>query len=479
MTALYPPALFVHPENLNWQDTEALTRQTVAVVLRFLHQAAKQPLLPVWDGWLPDELLPASGRPLDALLGDLARILERSMNPANPRFMGHMDTVPTLASSMGEWIAAALNNNMLSVEMSPLLTRLEERCMRELAGWFGLGDKSAGLMLSGGSLANLQALVVARNDAFGCQAAGTRKLSKRPVVLAGANAHTSLQKAAMVSGLGSDAVVKVAVDRQFRMQPQALRDAIESSRLAGDAPFCVVATAGSTVTGSVDPLDEIARVCAENGLWLHVDAAYGGAVILSAEHRAVLEGIDKADSVTFNPQKWLYVPKTCATLLFRDRERWCNAFRVEAPYVASCADTVNLGEYSLQGTRHAEILKLWFGLQYAGRGTQVHLIEQCMTLTRHFIDEIAARPHLELLCTPQLNLACFRDRRIADPRQRAAHNRALQSHLRETGASYFSLTEIDGEPWLRAVLLNPHLTSSTISSVFRSIDAFRPEGPAA
>jgi len=464
--------MFIHPEGNNRQDVDSVIRETTVALLDFLGNAAAAPPMPEWDGWLPATLLPEQGRTLKQVLQDVSAIFARSMNPANPRFLGHMDTVSSLPGAMAEFAAAALNNNMLSVEMSPLLSRLEDRCMREVAAWFGLGEAAAGTMSSGGTLCNLQALAVARNDALLCQAGGLTRQTGRPVLFASKAAHTSLQKAAMVLGLGSDAVIGIDVDSNFRMRPDALRNAIRASRAAGEHPFCIVATAGTTTTGSIDPLVELAAISAQEALWFHVDAAYGGAVILSNRHRHLLGGIELADSLTFNPQKWLYLPKTCATLLFRSRQRWYKAFRVGAPYTSDFDDLVNLGEVSLQGTRHADVLKLWMSLQYAGKQVQAGLIDSSMWLTRVFCDELTRRPYLSLATDPQLNLICFRGNFLKDAEQQEHWNLSLQKHLNAGNIAFFSLTTLHGQSWLRAVLLNPHLQVSHIVSIFGAIDVF-------
>lgn len=220
--------------------------------------------------------------PEGELLEESRGLLVRSMNAAHPGYVGHMDSMPTTASVLGDLDASAVNNNMLSLEMSPAFSRLEVLLLRKFAGLFGLGGESGGVMAGGGSLANLQALAVARNVAFGgAKEGGIVGLTERPVILASDAAHTSVAKAAMLLGLGTDAVVAVATDASSRMDPAALRDGILRAEAEGGAPFCVVGTAGTTVTGSVDPLAEVGDVARERGLWFHVDAAYGGALAFS------------------------------------------------------------------------------------------------------------------------------------------------------------------------------------------------------
>jgi len=286
-----------------------------------------------------------------------------------------------------------------------VLSELEVDLCRELAGTFGLGPEPGGVTTSGGSLANLQALAVARNRALDVEATGLG--GDDPVLFASEVAHTSLRKAAMVLGLGTDAVRPVATDPDSRMDPDALREAVATASDDGRDPFCVVATAGTTTTGNVDPLVEIADVAAERGLWFHVDAAYSGALVFSASHRHLLDGVERADSVTFNPQKWCYVAKTCATLLLADRTVLETSFRVGAPYVDRDGPP-NLGELTVQGTRHADVLNCWLTLGHLGRRGIEQLVEESYRLTDHLVAGIEARESLALASTPETDIVCFR-----------------------------------------------------------------------
>lgn len=267
-----------------------------------------------------DATVPEQPRSNEEILAAVDRVVQGSMNPAHPGYVGHMDTIPTTVSVLGDLVAAGVNNNMLSAEMAPIFTELEHALTETVADAFDLGSNAGGVLAAGGSLANLQALAVARNRAFDAADAGVDGSEGRPVAFASEAAHTSLRKAAMLLGLGTDGIIPIDTDADGRMRADALDAAVSEVLAAGRRPFCVVGTAGTTTTGNVDPLDELAAVAADHDLWFHVDAAYGGALAFAPNHRHLLDGVEGADSVTFNPQKWCYVAKTCAMALFADRD---------------------------------------------------------------------------------------------------------------------------------------------------------------
>lgn len=299
------------------QQVGDLVHKVVSLMLDHLANAAHRPPLPVaaYRPQLP--LLTDSPIPEPPLLGELKALLEASMNPAQPGYIGHMDSLPTTVSFLGDLAASAINNNLLSLEMSPALSRLEQELASELARAFGLGQESGGMLVSGGTLANWHALAVARNRAFRALHPGIVGLPQRPVILASGTAHASIAKTAMLLGLGTQGVFPVATDANSRMDCTDLERQVQQATADGRQPFAVVATAGSTTPGSIDPLAEVAQIARRHGLWLHVDAAYAGALIFSDTGRQRLHGIEQADSITFNPQKCLYVAKTCALVLYR------------------------------------------------------------------------------------------------------------------------------------------------------------------
>lgn len=467
-----PATAFSHPQGHNREAIEAVLQAVVGQIVEYLAKTGVHEPLPT-----PQQAvfqpIPEQPTGMAALLDHLQAIMAQSMNPAHPGYIGHMDPLPTTASLVGDWVAAALNNNMLSVEMSPALSRLEPLLMAEIAQLFGLGAQAGGLLTSGGTLANLQALTVARNQRLGCLQGGLTPSATKPVIFASEMAHTSIQKAAMVLGLGLDGVVLVPTTTHAQLDVGALQELINKALALGQQPFAVVATAGTTVTGNIDPLPAIAAVAKTYNLWFHVDAAYGGAIAFSPTYRHRLAGIEQADSITFNPQKWLYVTKTCASVLFRDMGLLDRHFRVSAPYMNTEADWTNLGEISIQGTRHTDVLKLWLTLQHLGKTGCAALIDAGYALTAHFVDQVRQRSYLELASPPEMNLVCFRGCPPSLPlSQWDAWNAQLQQVLLSQQQTFLSLPIFRQQRWLKAVLLNPYTTVDQITRLFEAIDRY-------
>lgn len=466
-----PDSAFVDPSGANAEAVHELAEEVLDQLLTQLETASDRSLLPAEPTVLP-VTIPESPRSPGDLLEDLFKIVEGSMNPAHPGYIGHMDTMPTTISVLGDLAASAVNNNMLSVEMSPVFSELEVRLTETIAIEFGLGPNAGGVLASGGSLANLHALSVARNQAFDVHEEGLAGMDREPVLFASEVAHTSLQKAAMLLGLGTNAVVAVGTDDDSRMDPASLEQVIDRAERNGRAPFCVVATAGTTTTGNIDPLPAIRDIADDYDLWFHVDAAYGGALVFSEAERARLNGIEAADSVTFNPQKWCYVAKTCAMALFADSDILQEDFRIGAPYMRGDEAIPNLGELSVQGTRRADILKLWLTFQHLGRDSLEQLLDESYRLTASLRDRVVGHESLELASKPEMNIVCFRAvPEWCPPEEQDDLNSRLQEALLSNHDIFVSLPTYRDSRWLRVVLLNPFTGEDTIQRLFSGIDA--------
>jgi L-2,4-diaminobutyrate decarboxylase len=447
--------------DLHRLDPFASPDQADPVLRDFLHRASD--LLCDWIGTAskgvplptvrpqPAVAPTAAGLGMDRLLKDLQLVMEGAYQPSHPGALAHLDPPPLTASIAADLICAGLNNNLLAEELSPGLTDLEQ----QLCSWFcqrlGLPDQSGGVLASGGTLSNLMGLVVARTHA------GVRD----GVVLCSRDAHVSLQKAATVMGLPDQALQQLPVDSDGGLDLAALDAALSALRRDGRCCLAVVATAGTTVRGAVDPLDAIARLCRRERVWLHVDAAIGGVFALWEPLAPLMEGLHQADSITLNPQKLLGITKTSSMLLLRDRSKLRDAFSTGLPYMESPCSVDHGGEVGLQGTRPAEVLKLWLGLRQLGIEGIGAVLESALE-RKAVLKRLLADDRL-LVLDGGLHLLALRPRQD-DPAGSASWTEQTRQLLMREGF-LLSRPSYDGHYWLKVVLGNPHTTSSHLQQL--------------
>ena len=460
-------AAFIDPRgNTRAHAREPLVR-TIDLVLDHLADAASRTPSPEPRAFPNFFVLPETPLTEDELFERAQFVLRQSRNLAHPGYIGNMESMPTTMAVAGTMLMAASKNNMLAEEMAPFLTDVEPAVMRWFAGRFGLGANSGGGMLACGTLANLQALVTARNARLTNSRNGLWGRQRSPVVLASESAHTSLQKAAMVMGLGTSGVIPVHADEHSRMDIDDLQQKIRRSRDAGQEPFCVVATAGTTITGNIDPLPAIARVAAEHGLWLHTDAVYGGALAFSKTHRSKLDGIEQSDSVSFNLHKWAYLATTSSMILFKDIGAAHEHFHVAAPYMNAASPSKNLGEFSLQGSRQADIIPLLLSMQHLGMAHYARLVDTRIELAEHLRRGLEQTQPVEFPGAIDTNIVCFRPHKSTD-----AHCATLQNHLLKKAEVCLTLPHYRGQRWLKADVLNPFTDEHTIDRLTASLSTW-------
>lgn len=465
--------IFINPWGQNADEINDLFQEIWALILHFATNAATAPTHPSRLKDLDFESI-TNPDEQEELTEKIEKLVKSTTNLSSPGFMGHMDSIPSTASILGDLIAAVVNNNMLFSETSQALTPLVQHVISEFITRFGFNKHRAyGLLLSGGTLSNLQAIAVARNKALDYVQSGMGKNANRSVIFCSEAAHSSIDKAAIVLGLGVNAVVKIPIDESSRMKPDLLKKELTHSINRNDIPICVIGTAGTTVTGSIDPLEEIAAICKEFGVWFHVDGAYGGGLILSSSQMSKLKGIEKADSITFNPHKWMYLTRTCSMVLFASKKDLQQHFSIAVPYTSSEPYVQNLGELSLQGSRHADILKLWLSVQHIGWNGYQKLIDYTCEIASVFRKMIIQHPDMHLLEEPQMNIVCFRlapewlDQEYYDDL-----NLSFQIFLQENRGIFLSGPVYRGRRVLRAVLLNPFIRRTLIGSLFNVINEF-------
>ena len=387
---------------------------------------------------------PAAGRDFADLMGFLTeRVFAHHTPEPHPGFLAYVQCCPTFPAVLGDWLATGYNffGGAWKVASGPAM--LEVTVLEWFRQWIGMPAGTGGLLTSGGSTANLMALVAARHRAVGEDPSRLARL----VVYSSTQGHSSVTRAAWIAGIPRSQVRAIAVDDQFRLRPDLLRQQIQVDRDAGLLPLAVVASAGTTNTGATDPLPALAALCQAEQLWFHIDAAYGGFAALAPEGLAALEGLGLADSVTLDPHKWLYVPFECGSLLVRDPRHLFEAFHILPDYMRDLSGSsgeINFADYGEQLSRYSRALKVWLSVSYFGVDALREAI--AASLERALLVErlVREQPDLELLSAARLGICCFRVRPsgTADPARLDQLNQRVLEHINGTGNFFLSTTRI-------------------------------------
>lgn len=406
---------------------------------------------------LVSEPLPRQARGFEPTLARFFDdLLPRATLCNHPRFFAYVPGPGSFHGAIGEWIAAATNTFVGTWLGGSVMAQIELQTLAWLCEAVGLPDR-AGLLTSGGSMANLGGIAAGLGDAD----------RQKAVLYVGEEGHYSLAKAGKLLGLPAANIRRIASDAEQRLDVAALAAAIRADRERGLAPAVVAATAGTTNTGSIDPLPAIADLCRREGIWLHVDAAYGAAAALVPEGRAALAGWENADSVTLDPHKWFYVPFECGGLLVRDRDRLAAAFGGDADYMQDVPrEEVNFFTLGPELSRSARALKLWFLLRTAGLEAIAAHVQKDLDNCRLAHDLLAADPRLEILTPPRLSIFSFA------VRSGDAAGRRLVDRLMSDGYLMLSSTRVRGRFAVRFCAVNHRTTADDVrESVVRICDA--------
>lgn len=430
--------------------------------------------------------LPAEGVGLEALTGACAEVFRQSRQNGHPRMFGYVASPATPVGAWASLAAAALNSNVTSWRSAPGPTEVERTVVRwlaELIGFRGEGsnETSGGLLTSGGSMANLNALFVAhRTRVRDASRKGLWGESAPATLYASDQVHLSIPKAADILGLGREQVRVVPADEKFCLDVRLLRERVEADVRAGMRPFCVVASAGTVATGAVDPLNEVADVAREHSLWFHVDGAYGALAASTPAKRALFEGIREADSVSLDPHKWLYTPLGCGCLLLREPERARAAFAgTEEGYIKVFereeAEAFAFWDYGTELSRPFRALKVWATLSYYGARRVSAAIEGDCATAAYMAERVRAAEDFELLAPVTLGICCFRyvpaavrreledkaKREETDARLDGLNERVMQ-RVQRGGEAYVSNATLRGRFALRASITNYRTTRRDI-----------------
>ncbi|HEX8748660.1 MAG TPA: aminotransferase class V-fold PLP-dependent enzyme [Pyrinomonadaceae bacterium] len=398
----------------------ALSESAVAIVSEYFSDISTRRVFPGQDSieWLAkirDARLADEGEAVERIVEDFRLLLDASRHNGHPRFFGYIASPATPVGAYADLLASALNQNVTSWRSAPAATEVERAVVGWLAEMVGYARDSEGILTGGGSLANLTALLMAHRSRSPRAVArkGLSAVDAPMTVYASEQVHLSIPKAADVLGLGRDHVRLIETDDDFRLNVKGLRERIDADLREGFKPFCVVANAGTVNTGAVDPLEEIADVAKEYGLWLHLDGAYGAPATLYDEKRDLFRGIERADSLSMDAHKWLYAPVDCGCLLFRDVEAARQAFSPgEADYIKVHEELEReafaFWDYGLELSRRFRALKLWMVLRYYGRRRLAEAVAHDILLAEYLAERVRASEDFQLLAPVSLSICCFR-----------------------------------------------------------------------
>ena len=432
---------------------------------------------------LPEQA-PQEGEPIDRILADVDRVVMPGVTHWNhPGFLAYFGITASGPGILGEAIAAALNVNAMLWRTGPAATELEERTLEWMRVLLGLPAGLSGHIQDTASTSTLVALGAAR-EAVGLDIRNggmSGRSLPRLRLYCSEEAHSSVEKSAIVLGIGREGVTRIPCDEDFRMDPLLLAEAVRSDREQGILPFCVVATVGTTSTSSIDPLPEIARICEVERLWLHIDAAYGGAAGAIPEMREIWKGAERADSIVVNPHKWLFVPIDCSALFLRDPALVRGAFSLIPEYLTTPEGerVVNLMDYGHALGRRFRALKLWMVLRYFGSRGIAARLEEHVRLARELASWVDDAIEWERMAPTPFSTVCFRYRREGMTDQEAdTMNERLLAMVNASGEVFLSHTRLRGRFTLRVAIGNLRTTSRHVKRAWELLQEAVVRAPA-
>ncbi len=422
---------------------------------------------------------PKGGADFETILTTLReRVFANAALEPHPGFIAYVPSSPAFPAVLGDWLTTGYNFFGGAWQIASGPSEVEVVVLEWMRTWIGMPAGARGLLTNGGSGANLTAVVAARHEAVGDDAARIARLT----IYMSDQSHSSAVRAAWIAGVPRANVRLLPCDGEFRLRVNELERAIADDRAKGMIPLMVIANAGTTNTGAVDPLNAIADLCAREKLWMHVDAAYGGFAVLTPRGRIALDGLGRADSVTMDPHKWLYVPFECGCLIARDPNRLRDAFQILPDYLRDIevrSGEVNFADYGEQLSRMARGIKVWLNVQYYGTDALAAAIDYSLGLAPVAEREVRANRELEVLAPATLGILCFRaaPAGVAASELDALNERILQ-RVNASGKFFISSTRIRGAFSLRICPIGHRTRESDMVELVRMVGEFASDSSA-
>ena len=462
---------------LNSQQLEDAVKDFVHDFCADKHEIHTQPVIQESDELLLEKIrgigIPEKGRPVEEVVKEMQEdVFKFSGNPNHPRFFGFIPGPASCVSWLGDIMTSAYNIHAGGSKLAPAVNCVEQQVIRWLADQAGFGETAGGIFVSGGSMANITALTAARD----------RKLDENTLHLGTAyvsdQTHSSVAKGLRVIGINDSRIRSIPTDELFRMKTDELRRAVEQDLADGFIPFVAIGTAGTTNTGSVDPLNEIADLCQEYGMWFHVDGAYGGSVLASPAYRHLLQGVERADSLSWDAHKWLFQTYGCAAVIARNVADLYKSFHVSPEYLKDIEndDALNMYDIGIELTRPARGLKLWLTLQVLGTELMGSAIEHGFQLAKWAEEFLTGRRNWKIVSPAQMSIVNFRyaPEGLSDE-QCDELNERVAARMNQSGFAAIFTTVLRGRKVLRFCAIHPETTKEDVWTTLQLLEKYAVE----
>ncbi|MBK8055269.1 MAG: aminotransferase class V-fold PLP-dependent enzyme [Saprospiraceae bacterium] len=448
----------------DWETIRKTGHRMMDDVIDYLKDVRSRP---VWQSF-PDhsktalqEKLPVSGMPLDVVYKTFQKhIFPYTKGNIHPRFWAWVQGTGTITGVMADMLASAMNPNVTIGEQSAVY--VDAQVINWCKEMMGFPAEASGMLVSGASLANTTALIVARNQMLGSvRKNGLAGMDQKPVIYASTETHSCITKAVEVTGIGSENLRRIKVDEEYKIRTDLLIEAIESDISQGYLPYCVVANVGTVNTGSIDDLESIRDICTKYNLWFHIDGAFGALAKLVPEYQTQLRYIEDADSVAFDLHKWMYMPYEVACVLIKNKNSHQDSFYIQPSYLLNherglAAGPESLNNYGIELSRGFKALKVWMSIMENGMQKYADQIEKNILQARYLAKLITQNKELSLLAPVPLNIVCFRfePEKISDPVILDRLNKEIVMSLQEQGIASPSSTILNGRYAIRVAITN-------------------------
>lgn len=460
----------------DWSQMRQLGHQMIDDMMDYLENIAQQP---VWKP-IPSEVktflnqpIPQQGQDIEQIYQEFKQyIFPYTKGNIHPRFFAWVQGTGTPLAVLADLLAATMNPNVTIGEHASLY--VDQQVVNWCKQLLNYPPEASGILLSGGSMANITALTVARNHQANVRAKGLHQVGAQMTLYCSAETHSCIQKAVEILGLGADAVRKISVNDQYEINTQELIEAIKADLAAGHLPFCVVGSAGTVNTGALDPLEELWAICQRYQLWFHVDGAYGALAKLDPQYAPALQAIEKADSVAFDLHKWLYIPYEVGCTLIKNAEAHRNAFAITPNYLLQekrglAGGLESINNYGFELSRGFKALKVWMSIKEHGSDKYAAMIRQNNLQAAYLGQLVESQPELELLAPISLSIVCYRYRHPELSETELNNlNREVLIQLQEQGIASPSSTLLQGRYAIRVCIVNQRTKKSDLELLIQA-----------